>query len=441
MRKLRNVSLKHKITRVMVLISTAALLVASICFGINDIVTLRGAKVRDLKSLAQIIGANCQGSLSFLDEAGATQTLSAMRAQPNVIGAAVYRDGRVFAAFKRETPKTSIPWKPGADGHFFQRGTLVLFSPVTLDGERIGTVYLQDDLGDITQRMQRYAGISLLILVVSILVALVLSSLLQRVVSEPILELARTASRVSTEKNYAIRARKRTEDEIGMLIDRFNEMLGQIERSDGALQELNTQLARSEQSALAANQAKSAFLARMSHELRTPLNAIIGYSEMLQEEAEDLGHQEFLPDLQRINSAGKHLLALINDILDLSKIEAGKMDLFLETFDVADVMEDIRTTVQPLVEKNSNKLEVEGSELGVMRGDLTKVRQMLFNLLSNAAKFTSEGRILLAAERTQRDGRDWMTFTVADSGIGMTPEQAGRVFDAFVQADASTTRK
>src|SRR5215831_14506432 len=191
-----------------------------------------------------------------------------------------------------------------------------------------------------------------------------------------------------------------------------------------------------------ASQHKSQFLATMSHELRTPLNAIIGYSEMLHEEAEDLGYADFLPDLQKIHAAGKHLLVLINDILDLSKIEAGKMDLFLEAFDIAPMVQDVITTVQPLAEKNANTLTVHHADnLGAMRADLTKVRQALFNLLSNACKFTTQGTITLAVARDTVDGVTWLTFRVSDTGIGMTPEQMGKLFQAFSQADTTTTRQ
>jgi PAS domain S-box-containing protein len=191
-----------------------------------------------------------------------------------------------------------------------------------------------------------------------------------------------------------------------------------------------------------ANLAKSQFLANMSHELRTPLNAIIGYSEMLLEEGEELEPADFLPDLQKIHGAGKHLLGLINDILDLSKIEAGKMTVCIEPFIVADLIGEVMSTVEPLVAKNANTLNVHVADAaGTMHSDLTKVKQSLLNLISNASKFTEQGTITLTITRQTLAGQDWLTFQVCDTGIGMTPEQMGKLFQAFMQADASTTRK
>ena len=201
---------------------------------------------------------------------------------------------------------------------------------------------------------------------------------------------------------------------------------------------VEAELVRAKEAAEASSRTKSQFLANMSHELRTPMNAILGYSEMLQEEAEEEGLDSFTPDLQKIQSAGRHLLALINDILDLSKIEAGKMELYLEDFDLPDVIADVGTTVQTLITKKNNQWEVQCSpEVGTMRGDLTKVRQSLFNLLSNAAKFTENGTVSLHVRR----GGEFYVFDVQDTGIGMTEEQIAGLFEAFSQADASTTRK
>ncbi|MCG5479694.1 MAG: response regulator [Ensifer alkalisoli] len=201
------------------------------------------------------------------------------------------------------------------------------------------------------------------------------------------------------------------------------------------------ELERAKSNAESASEAKSRFLASMSHELRTPLNAIIGYSEMLIEEAQEQEEEAFVPDLEKIASAGRNLLSLINDILDLSKIEADRMEVFLETFDVAELLRDVSATVAPLMAKNENAFVQEfGADLGVMTSDQTKLRQNLFNLLSNAAKFTKAGRVTLSVRREARADVDWLVFKVSDTGIGMTPGQQERLFNPFTQADASTTR-
>ncbi len=192
----------------------------------------------------------------------------------------------------------------------------------------------------------------------------------------------------------------------------------------------------------AANRAKSDFVANMSHELRTPLNAVIGYSEMLHEIAEERGEQDMLGDLRRIQNAGKHLLGLINDILDLSKIEAGKVELSTERFAVAPVVHEVAGTLRPLVEKNANLFEVCCTEgVGSMVADETRTRQVLFNLLSNASKFTERGTIRLEAKQVLNERASWVEFRVVDNGIGMSREQIDRLYRPFMQADASTTRK
>ncbi|THF84158.1 hybrid sensor histidine kinase/response regulator [Cohnella fermenti] len=217
--------------------------------------------------------------------------------------------------------------------------------------------------------------------------------------------------------------------------------LGRLnERLDEIVSERTSDLAKARDEAVEANRAKSQFLANMSHELRTPLNAIIGYSEMLKEEAEEADVLGIADDLGKIHQAGKHLLTLINDILDLSKIEAGKMDLYLETSDLSLLVQDVVTTITPLFEQRGNRLKVE-VQAGELRTDVTKLRQVLFNLLSNASKFTDTGEVEFTAAFAEELGQPIVQFRVKDSGIGMTEEQVGSLFQAFRQADSSTTKK
>jgi len=220
--------------------------------------------------------------------------------------------------------------------------------------------------------------------------------------------------------------------------ERTSELLEARNELERRVEERTAQLLDAKNQAEEANMAKSKFLANMSHELRTPLNAIIGYSEMLQEESEELEEDNFTPDLKRISSSGKHLLGLINDVLDLSKIEAGRMELFLENFELKAIVDDVTSTVQPLVEKNSNIFKVVyGDNLGEIYSDLTKLRQMLYNFISNSAKFTTNGIISLEVKREA----ELVHFSIVDNGIGMTEEQQAKLFRPFTQADSSTTRK
>ncbi|MBI3774715.1 MAG: HAMP domain-containing protein [Gammaproteobacteria bacterium] len=223
----------------------------------------------------------------------------------------------------------------------------------------------------------------------------------------------------------------------------LNESLQQrVNRSTHDLHLTNQMLAKTAIEAHQANIAKSHFLANMSHELRTPLNAIIGYSEILQEDAGIAGLGKCNADLERIKTAGHHLLSLINNVLDLSKIEAGKIDLHLETVNLAEVLDEVQSTVQPLIAKHHNHFFVNcPAEPGTLVSDVVRLRQIIINLLSNAFKFTENGTVSLTIQRFVVEQREWIEFEIRDSGIGMTPEQSARLFQSFTQADSSTTRR
>lgn len=277
-------------------------------------------------------------------------------------------------------------------------------------------------------------------MLLSVAIAVVVAWRTSRAIAEPVIVVTQVAEQVARKSNFDLRAPVTTEDEIGLLAKSLNHLIDRVSKRTKEL-EYQKELAE------AASKAKSQFLANVSHELRTPLNAIIGLSQLLQEDATDLGVEEdFTADLEIINASGRHLLELINDILDLSKIEAGKMNLYPETFEVLPLIKNLVSTIKPTIEKNGSSLEIDSDgELGTMYQDQTRVRQVLLNLLSNASKFTKNGSITVKIKR-QKDAvasisGETITFIVKDTGIGMTEYQLSQLFKPFTQGDASTTKK
>ena len=456
---LRNVSLTRKLTLINLLATAMALVLACALFMACDVLSYRGSMVQDISCYADMVGANSTAAVSFGDETSAAEILSSLRADPHIRAAALYApDGRIFATYQ-PAAKVPIPQTLPTDyEHRFAGGLLELVRPVVLNGQKVCTVYIRSDLEEFYHRIKVYAAILAIVFLAALGTAVLVARHLQRYITGPVLHLARTARAVSAEKNYTLRAQKKSNDELGQLTDDFNDMLEQIRVRDAELKshhehleeqvaerteellDLNAQLTSARDAAEAANNAKSAFLANMSHEIRTPMTAILGYADLLLEP--DQGASDRLNYVQTIRRNSQHLLTVINDVLDISKIEAGKMTVERVTCCPAQVVADVASLMRVKAAEKELGFEVTFNGLipATVCTDPTRLRQILLNLVGNAVKFTHKGQIrITVAVDTATANR--MIFRVEDSGVGIAPEEQAKLFQPFTQADVSTTRK
>ena len=401
--------------------------------------------------------------------------LNLLGSDTQITAAAVYSaEGKLLASYIRPNTTEIFPLPQRGSG-FLTNESSVVWTTLRVGNRTLGKLYLKAELtqADVERFSNLLRGFIIVFLAAALL-AVAVTYRLQRHITQPITELAQVSARVQREGNYGIRVQTVASGEVGSLIAAFNAMLENIQTNTERLEEArvaavqtrekiyqaNEQLAEANrtlekrvedrtrllakagQDAAEASQAKTMFLAKMSHELRTPLNAILGYSEILKEEASDEGKTQTIADLDKILNGARHLLGLINDVLDISKIEAGKMEIYLETFELQKIIADVAATVTPLVAKKGNQLVIEcPPDIGGMHTDATKLRQILLNLLSNSSKFTEAGQITFKITRLSGPVDDLIQFAILDTGIGMTPQQIARLFTAFTQADASTASR
>jgi signal transduction histidine kinase/CheY-like chemotaxis protein len=472
MTQLGNLSISQKLTLLMTLTGAIMLALVGAASGTFEYYKSKSRVIADLEAIADVTAANCAADLSLDDPSVADrETLPALKDKPYFQAAILYgTNGSPFASYVSPgiTNQFVIP-EFRSDGVLQTRDSIGVFRPVLYKEKRQGTIFVQQGIGALRERWSDFAAILAFVFFISIPLVLLISSGLQRLISRPILDLARVTSLIASNKDYGIRLPSRgNTDELGKLVVGFNEMLGEIQERDAALQkardeleirvnertrdlqneiaehrETENMLRSAKEAAESANQAKSEFLAVMSHELRTPMNGVLGFTSFLLDSDLNPKQRDFA---QTIRASGETLLELLNQVLDFSKIESGRMDLECENFDLVACVEEALDIVSARAAEKGLDLafEYDPEVPEWIRGDVTRLRQVLVNLLGNAVKFTECGWVLVSVKLTApapEANTRLLHFSIQDTGVGIPADKLDRLFQPFSQVDSSTARR